>query len=162
MASTPQEQFQSHLDGFDNAMLVTRAADGQLRSRPMALATAEPSSNLWFVTSNDSGKVDEIEANPEVCVTMQGGGKFLSLSGRATFSRDRTKIEELWNEAWKVWFPEGKNDPSLILIHVAATEGEYWDNSGISGLKYMFEAGKAYLAGERPEIGDDMNQKVAL
>ncbi len=162
MSDSPQERFQSHLNDFDNAMLVTRSPDGQLRCRPMAIALTEEDSNLWFVTSQASGKVDEIAADPQVCVAMQSGRRFLSLSGRATLSRDRAKIDELWNEAWKVWFPQGKTDPSLTLLHVAAEEGEYWDNSGFNGLKYLFQAGKAYLAGTRPEIDEEIHQKVQL
>ena len=33
--------------------------------------------------------------------------------------------------------------------------GEYWDNSGTSGVKYVIEAGKALLTGTRPEIDRD-------
>lgn len=162
MPESPQEKFRSYLEEFDNAMLVTRAEDDSLRSRPMVIAGMEENSDLWFITSLTSPKVEEMEAEPEVCVTMQGGNKFLSLSGRVRLVRDREKIDELWKEAWKAWFPEGKDDPSLILLRVRANEGEYWDNSGADGIKYLFEAGKAYLAGERPEPGQEQHQKMRL
>ena len=48
------------------------------------------------------------------------------------------------------------------VMQVIADSGEYWDNSGFSGLKYLFAAGKAYLKGERPEVDDQVNQKVSL
>lgn len=162
MTQSAQEQFHSQLTHFSNAMLVTRASDGQLRSRPMAVAEVEENSNVWFVTDFDAAKVDEIQADPQVCVVMQDSSRFLSLSGHGKIIRDRNKVEELWSEAWKVWFPEGKDDPSIVLLKVESTVGEFWDNSGLKGIQYLFEAGKAYLSGERPDTSESMNRKVTL
>lgn len=157
-----EKHFHEILKKFDTAMLVSRAQDGSLHARPMAIANIESDSDVWFATSAGSGKVDEILADPEVVVTLQSSSQYLSLSGSARLSHDRAKIDEFWNEAWKVWFPKGKSDPSLALLKVSAERGEYWDNSGMSGLKYAFEAGKAYLQGERPKTDKDVNQKVQL
>lgn len=52
-------------------------------------------------------------------------------------------------------FPGGKDDPSIVLLRVDVTAGEYWDNSGTSGLKYLIEAGKALVTGDRPDLGND-------
>ena len=43
---------------------------------------------------------------------------------------DRAKIEELWSPAMKLFFPGGKDDPNLRLIHVRADSAEYWDGPG--------------------------------
>lgn len=162
MTETGQQHIQSLRQEFDNAMLVTRAPEGQLRSRPMVIADVESNSNIWFVTSLEAPKVDEIQAAPEVCVTMQSGQKFVSLSGTAQVLRDQNKVAEVWQESWKVWFPEGRDDPSLVLLKVNTSEGEYWDNSGARGLKYLIQAGKATLTGETPDVGSQVNQKVRL
>jgi len=162
MTTQAKKQFHEILTDFDNAMLVTRAPDRLLHARPMAIAEVEPDGDVWFVTSSASGKVDEILDDPIVAVTLQSGSRFLSLSGTASLSDDRSRIAELWKEPWKVWFPEGKDDPDLVLLKVTASEGEYWDNSGLNGLKYAFEAGKADLQGERPDLDDQVNQKVSL
>ena len=71
-------------------------------------------------------------------------------------------IEELWNETWKIWFPRGKTDPSIVLLKIQPEHGEYWDNSGAVGLKYLINAGKAYLQGERAETDEDINASVSL
>ena len=42
-------------------------------------------------------------------------------------TRDREKIDELWSEIAKAWFPEGKDDPHLTVIKVTPEEGFYWD-----------------------------------
>ena len=164
MAAQTTDRLQDLLHDFDAAMLVTRTATGQLRSRPMALADIEPDGTLWLLTQRDSGKMDEIARDSHVNVALQSKAKFVSISGTISPIDDRRKVAELWNEAWKVWFPGGKDDPQLVLLRVQGDTGEYWDNSGLSGIKYLFEAGKAYLSGQRPDVDDDpkIHGKVRL
>jgi len=164
MATSPDTKLRELLDEFDVAMLVTRTAAGGLRARPMALAEAEPNGTLWFATDRHSGKVDELEQDTHVAVTMQSKFKFVSLSGTAATVDDRAKLSQLWKTEWKVWFPGGKDDPNIVLLKVDGTAGEYWDNSGASGVKYLIEAGKALLTGERPGVGEDpkVHGKVKL
>ncbi len=157
-----EQKFLDMLSSFDTAMLVTQAEDGHLSARPMAVARAEADGDLWFVTDQNSGKMVDLEANPNVCVTMQSSSQYVSMCGRASSSKNHAKIGELWQEKWKIWFPGGKNDPKLMLIQVVPTKGEYWDNSGLEGLQYLFEAGKAYLQGTSPDIDNSINAKVTL
>ena len=157
MAVLPADKLRDLMHEFHVAMLVTRSAEGQLRSRPMALADVGADGTLWFITQRDSSKVDEIAHDTQVNVAMQSTMKFVSLSGTASPVEDRAKIRQLWNESWKVWFPGGKDDPALLLVQVHGDTGEYWDNSGTSGIKYLLEAGKAYLSGTRPDVAGDPN-----
>lgn len=53
------------LDDFDTGMLVTRAGNGDLRSRPMHLARADEDGTLYFPTDAESVKADEIGDHPE-------------------------------------------------------------------------------------------------
>jgi general stress protein 26 len=163
MAATT-DKLQELLRDFDAAMLVTRNSAGELRSRPMAVADVEAGGTLWFITERHSGKIDEIARDSHVNVAMQGKMKFVSISGTASPVEDRSKVAELWNESWKVWFPGGKDDPTLILLKVDGQKGEYWDNSGASGVKYLIEAGKAYLSGTKPGVDNDpqVHGKVAM
>ncbi len=147
---------------FHQAMLVTRSADNKLSARPMFIAQLEDDGDLWFATDVDSGKVEDLLANPQVAVTMSGGGSYVSISGQARVVRDRQKIDELWSESWKVWFPQGKSDPRLTLINVSASQGEYWSNSGIDRFQFLFNAAKAYATGQRPQVDDSHHAKVKL
>ena len=164
MTVATDDKLRELLQDFDAAMLVTRNAAGQLRSRPMAVADVEPGGTLWFITERHSGKMEEIARDNHVNVVMQSSLKFVSISGTATPVEDRAKVAQLWNEAWKVWFPGGKDDPGLVLLKVQGDAGEYWDNSGFSGVKYLIEAGKAYLSGTKPDVDRDpkIHGKVAL
>lgn len=164
MATSPDTKLHDLLTEFGVGMLVTRTPDGSLRGRPMALAAADPDGTLWFATDRHSGKVDELDHDRHVVVTLQSKTTFVSLSGTAGTVDDRAKLAELWKAEWRVWFPGGKDDPTITLLRVDGTAGEYWDNSGASGLKYLIEAGKALLSGTRPDAGDDpkVHAKVAL
>ena len=146
--SKEQKHFKEILEDFSNAMLVTIGTDAVPTARPMRIADVADDSVVWFVTNIDSGKIHEIESNPTVGVTLQGGSKFLSLSGKASVVRDQAKIDELWSDAWKIWFPDGKTDSSIALLKIDPTAGEYWDHSGTKRLQYLYEAGKAYFSGE--------------
>ena len=162
-ATNTQKHLYDLLKDFDTAMLVTQSADGHMHSRPMAIAELRPDSDAYFVTSIDSPKVAEIEANPSVTLTFQSSKQYASLSGRAAIVRDQALIDRLFKEAWKVWFPQGKNDPSISMLKFNAQHGEYWDNAGAQGLKFAFEAAKAYVKGERAmETDQKQHAKVDL
>ena len=161
-ANTRREHLYDLLKDFDTAMLVTRSDDGHMNARPMAVAELRPDADAYFVTSIDSPKVAEVAASPSVTLTFQSSSQFASLSGRASVVQDRALIDRLWKEAWKVWFPKGKTDPTISLLKFSAEDGEYWDNAGAQGLKYAFEAAKAYVKGEQPKSDQKQHAKVEL
>jgi general stress protein 26 len=66
------------------------------------------------------------------------------VSGELAVLVDRQLIENVWKEARKVWFSGGKHDPNIVLPKSTAHEGEFWDNAGLQGLKYVYESAKAY------------------
>jgi len=167
MTSTQHNDEPQHLvqvlRDFDSAILVTRTPNGELRGRPMALAEIKSEGDIYFATSLSNDVVREIESEPRVAVTVQGKLKFASVSGKAKVVRDRALIQKLWREGWKLWFPEGQNDPNLCLIKFDADEGEYWDTSGTRGIRFAVQAVKAYAKGERFEQKDaTSNAKVKL
>jgi general stress protein 26 len=158
-----QEHLVSVLKDFDTALLFTRTENGQLRGRPMRLAEVRQDGTVYLCSSIGSEKMREFQNDPHVALSVQGKTKWASISGTASINRDRTLIHKLWQEAWKVWFPEGKDDPTLCLIEFRATDGEYWDNSGTRGVQFAIQAAKAYLNGERYEKHDaEQHSKVHL
>lgn len=98
--------------------------------RPMSPLEVDHDGNLWFLSSHDSHKNDELEANPAVRLYFQASKRsgFLYLDGHATISRDQARIHELWNFALKTWFTQGEDDPRITVIRVTPTQGYYWDN----------------------------------
>jgi general stress protein 26 len=147
--SNPQQHLYDLLKDFSTAMLVSHDAGGRMHARPMAIADLRPDADAYFATSITTPKVQEVQNAPDVLVTFQSATQFASVIGTATIVKDRQLIERLWSEEWRVWFPEGKDAPDLVLIRVEAREGEFWDNSGLHGLKYVFEGVKAVIKGEK-------------
>ncbi|RYD86385.1 MAG: general stress protein, partial [Sphingobacteriales bacterium] len=86
--------------------------------------------NFWFLSSDDSHKNEELQQDPTVQLLFQGSAHsdFLSVQGRATISKDKEKIKELWEPVIKTWFTGGIDDPRITIIEVRPVDGYYWDN----------------------------------
>jgi len=141
------------------AMLCTVEPDGSLRSRPMMTQKAEFEGQLWFFTGMDSGKVNEVEREHHVNVSYAQPDDeiYVSVSGTATVTRDRAKMEHLWNPIHKAWFPKGLDDPNISLLCVTVEKAEYWDAPAgrlvqLAGFVKALATGKPY-AGEGSDHG---------
>ena len=148
--------------GFQTAMLVSHGVDGSLRGRPMAVAEVKEDGDIIFATNLKSLKVSEIENVSNVAVTFQQGSQYAAISGMARVTQDQTLIDRLWSETWRVWFPEGKDDPNLCLLTIDAHTGEFWDNAGLQGLEFVFESLKAVIQGTTPSNDSDQHAKTTL
>ena len=143
------------LKGINIAMMATHGDDGQMHARPMATNTAEFDGDLWFFTDKDSPKIAEIRRNPEVLLTYANEMKqhYVSIQGHAEAVSDQAKVNELWSEPLRVWFPKGKEDPSIMLIKVTVQSAEYWDAPS-STMVHLYGYMKALTTGERPSPGE--------
>ncbi len=127
------ERLAKMMEKIDIAMFTTIGEQGRLVSRPLSTQCASfDGERVWFMTSADTPKVAEISRNPAVNVAYASSdaNTYLSLSGHARAVRDRALIDEFWNDAMKAFFPDGKDDPDLVLIEVAVDSVEYWDGPG--------------------------------
>jgi general stress protein 26 len=154
--SAPQavEHVLELLHGFDTAMLVTHTVEEALHARPMAVADVGTEGEVWFVTDVTSPKVTDVGTDPDVLLAFQDSRRYLTVSGKASVVRSPEKVRELWKDSFKLWF-DGPDDPRLALLKVTPRDAEYWDTSGIRGLKFAFRAAKSYLTGERAKKEDD-------
>ncbi len=163
MTERPRRHLIELLKGFTTAMMITRAGDQSMHARPMSIAEIGEDGVLYFATSLDSGKLRDIEMNPAVNLILQDGSTYISLQGTAHASTDPALIDRLWSDAWKVWFPEGKDDPLLVILKIDPEDAEYWDNSGLQGAGYAMSALKAYIKGEKlTETNAAQHGKVAM
>lgn len=130
----------------ETCFFCTETLDGASNGvRPMSVREVDEAGNLWFLSADDSRKNREIAASPEVRLFFQGSAHadFLYLSGRASITRDRTRIEHLWSPLVKTWFTEGMDDPRITVIEFTPTDGYYWDTqhgSAIAGAKMLVGA----------------------
>jgi len=163
MAETRQEsldKLKDLLEGIDFAMLTT-IAGGKFRSRPMSTQEMDENGDLWFFTSDETHKVEEIQADNRVLVaySQPDDNTYVSVFGRAEINKDRAKIEELWNPVYKAWFPEGLDDPHLCLLKISIEEAEYWDSPN-SKLVQIAGFVKALVTGQEADGGEYGKIKV--
>jgi general stress protein 26 len=116
------------IEAIDFGMLTTEDKEGHLRSRPMSTQAAKDGT-LYFFTDHDAPKVAEIAEDARVNVSYADPSTqtYVSVSGRASVSKDTAKIREVWNEDARKWFPGGPDDGKIGLIKVKIEEAEYWD-----------------------------------
>jgi general stress protein 26 len=153
-ATAVREKLIETLRSYDTVMVATTAANGSIHARPMVIAEIEDSGEVWFITSDDAPKIDEARHDARALVTGQEKGRYVSLSGHLDILRDPQRLRTLWKDAWRTWFPEGKADPSLVLLRLRPEIGEYWDERGMRGVRYLFGAARALLDG--PGEGDPL------
>lgn len=142
------------------AMLCTRHED-HIHSRPMGTADIDDEGNIWFFTNEFSGKANQIEQEPKVCLAYSHPGKstYVSILGDAEIVEDKAKMKELWNPLIKAWFPEGLDDPKLALLKVNPYEAEYWDASS-SKMVNFFKIAVAAVSGGKTDVGE--HGKISL
>lgn len=126
---TNAQQLAELIEGIDIAMLTTVGAEGWLVSRPLSTQSASfDGERLWFFTEADSPKVAEIRRRKKVNLgyASKDANTYVSVAGEARILRDRARIEALWNDALKAFFPKGVDDPNLVLLEVTVRSAEYW------------------------------------
>ncbi len=146
------------IQGIQVCMFTTSDADGRLISRPMAVQQVEFDGDLWFFTKGGGRKAGQIAREPRVNVSLSSRSSWVSIGGEAEIVRDTAKAKELWNAGIEAWFPDGPEDPDIVLVKVHADGAEYWDTPGavvVSVLSFV----KAKVTGKPYHIED---HKVGL
>ena len=156
------EKLRELVKDIDFCMLTTVDEGGGLHSRPMSSnGDIDENGDIWFFTNASSHKVSEIAKLPKVNVSFADPDKqrYVSVSGTAQLVRDRAKIDELWRPEFKIWFPEGKDDPEVALLCVSLEKAEYWDSPS-STIGYALSFVSSLVTGKQPDMGE--NKKVDL
>ena len=100
--------------------------------RPMSAIKVCDQGNVWFFSEKNSEKNMAIVADKkaQLFFSHPAKGSYLVVNGEAEIILDKTKIDELWTPVAKIWFKEGKDDPSISIIKVKPTNAYYWDVDG--------------------------------
>lgn len=139
------------------------SSDGpQIHGRPMGLLRVDDDETMYFTTDQNSEKLDEIAAHPQVSIAVQERSGYAMLQGHASISSDRALIDRLWEDSWKVWYPKGRTDPAIAIIVVSPEHATLWDQSMGRGLSYLYRYIKARVRGEAMEIKPSDHAEVFL
>ena len=156
------EKLFEQIEDVGVAMMTTRRSDGHLVSRAMANQKHADGADLWFVTSTETHKLEELEADPHVNLAYYKDStrEWISISGVAKVSRDRGLIHELYAPDWKAWFAEEgdprhgtPDDPRLALIGVDIHSAVFLEQDKPRPV-VLFELVKGMVTGEKAEMGE--------
>jgi general stress protein 26 len=160
--STDLKKLYDLIDGIEIAMMTTRTRDGHLRSRAMATQRRAAGADLWFVTREGMPKLRDLEGDPHVNLSYYKDRtrEWVSVSGLAVVSRDRSKIHELYAPDWKAWFPEEgdprhgtKDDPRMVLVGVDVHAAAFFEVDKPQPV-VLYELVKGWVTGSMPDIGE--------
>lgn len=98
-------------------------------TRPMHVQKIDDKGVFWFLSASDSLKDKELQKDSAVQLLFQGSAysDFVNIYGHASITKDKGKIDELWEPIYKTWFTDGKDDPRISVIALTPEEGYYWD-----------------------------------
>lgn len=97
--------------------------------RPMTAIKVCDQGNIWFFSNKNSDKNKAIATDKKVQLFFSHPlkGSYLIVNGESEIILDKAKIDELWMPLAKIWFKEGKDDPSISIIKVKPNNAYYWD-----------------------------------
>ncbi|MCW3474893.1 pyridoxamine 5'-phosphate oxidase family protein [Limobrevibacterium gyesilva] len=149
----PRNLIWKHIHGIGTCMMVTH--DGEhVRARPMTGIVRPEQNVIWFFTDTQTSKDEELQRDPRASLTFADlrDQNFVSVSGRITRVLDKETISDLWDEGAEAYFPNGPDDPGVVLLKFVPEFGEYWDapsSTIVMAIKFI----EAHIMGERPDLG---------
>ena len=155
------EKLYEMVDDIGIAMMTTRRSDGHLVSRAMATQKRAPGADLWFMTTSDTCKLDELEDEPHVNLAYYKDRtrEWISVSGMAKVTQDRATIEKLFAPDWKLWLPDEGDprhgtpeDPRIVLIGVDTASAVFFEMDKPQPV-VLFEMVKGWITRTEPDLG---------
>ncbi len=141
------------IHGVKFAMLTVQTPEGHLHSHPMTTQDVEFDGDIWFIGGKDTAQVSAMRSHPQVNVSYArpDKGVYVSVNGTAELVEDRAKLDELWSDMYKAYFPEGKEDPNIQLIRISAHGAEYWESEG--KVRSLIALARGLVKGEEAHQG---------
>ena len=127
-----------------NCFFTTNINDATPHTRPMALQEVCDQGNLWFISSSESHKNEEISNDAKVQLYFQNNSKYeyLYILGQASIHNDPKLIDKYWTNFANAWF-DGKDDPRVTIIKVKPLDAYYYEpkeNKLVAMAKMLFVA----------------------
>lgn len=148
------DKFWELLEGIKVCMAVT-LDDDQLVSRPLSGQTNRDENSIYFVTKISEQENGEIKYPKKINLSYihPDMPACVSVSGHVHLLNDRAKLEEIWDNHAKLWFPKGIDDPEVALLKVIPDQATYW-NISTSMIEVIWEFAKSRITQNQPRIGE--------
>lgn len=141
------------------AMITFQNDAGHLHAQPMTTRDQEFDGDLWFIASKESDLARSVAQRKAVNASYAADKMaFVSLYGDAELIDDQAKLDELWNDAYKAYFPEGKEDPNVQVLKITVHGAHYWESDG--KISNVFQIAKSLVTGQHPHLGESGSVKL--
>ncbi|GGD52849.1 pyridoxamine 5'-phosphate oxidase family protein [Croceicoccus pelagius] len=98
----------------------------------------DANSSIWFFTYRDNRFA---KMGPATATFASKGHKvFARFHGVLTEETSKERLDKQWDNTVEAWFPEGKNDPRLLLMRMDLGDASIW-----SGDMSLLSVGKMLL-----------------
>jgi len=87
--------------------------------------------DVYFCTSAASGKIRELRANPAAAAyfALPHLGRGVMLSGVAEVLESPDLKRALWDDSWRMYWPDGPSDSDFVVVRLAAETATGWSGT---------------------------------
>lgn len=139
-ATIEMQNPEEHRERLHDLVKATRAvlvlscgSDDRIVGQPMVLLRTGDDTTMYVATALDAAQVATLSRDPRVTVVVGAGCALFD--AEAVISRDRTLLDGLPREAWKLW-GRRRSDPSVQILVISPIEGAYWDGAHRHSYQY--------------------------
>lgn len=154
-AADAEKEFWKHLEKSNTGMLGLDQPG--YHSQPMTAYREEETGTIWFFTRTDTDLAKDA-AIPDQAAMFTYGSRdqevWACIHGTlSVHGTDREIIDRHWNPILAAWYPEGKNDPHLVILRFDAGDGRIWVSKQ-GPARFFYEIAKANLTRTLPDAGN--------
>lgn len=108
--------------------LITLGENSRMDARAMAVAGTEGLKTVWMMTGKSSDKYRQLSKNQNCLLyvtDLEDDQDYLELRlwGRMELLDDPETRARFWRDDYSCYFPEGQNDPNLVVLKFVTESG---------------------------------------
>lgn len=136
---------------------------GQVRTIMLGLAGGADQMQPMTALGTDRGRIIMFTARDSELGRASPGPAWLTVTGKDhdyhAFAKgqlstcdDPVLRDALWNPFVGAWFPEGKDDPRVLMVEFHPRTAEIWASEG-NAIVFGLDILKATVTGRQPDVG---------
>ena len=130
-----QEKAINLLAQCKNVTLVSIDANGYPRPVQMSKIGTKGFQEVWMTTSAVSMKTRDFKENNKAGLCYDHYGDSVALRGTVEVITDNSIRNEMWQDEFIYYFPNGPVDPDYVLLRFIGSEATFWINGELAHLK---------------------------
>ncbi len=129
--------------------------------QPMAAFGDKAADAIWFFTKTDTDLVRQTGASHDamVCIMAKDMEFQACIHGVLIPDTERPKMDQFWSPFVSAWYPDGKDDPDLIMMRLDPSDARVWVSKR-GPITYPLEIAKANATHKLPDVGGKQDVKL--